>query len=186
MIDKLVLGIAGLPGSGKSTVASVAASEGWTVISMGDIVREFAAELGLKPTAENIGALAVKLRGERGPIVIAEECVKRARKLPSDFLVIEGLRSLEELEFFRSSFKRFMLLGVVAPDERRFRNLYLRGREDDPRAFQEFKARERREELLGLRRLLPEAECIIVNDEGLDALEKQARTLVKGLKQLAG
>ncbi len=186
MIDKVVLGIGGLPGSGKSTVASVAAADGWAVISMGDVVRQIAAELGVEPTAENLGELTFELRKERGSTIIAERCVEKAERLPHAFLVIEGLRTPDELKLFRARFKGFRLLAVVAPDDHRFRNLYARRREDDPKGFRDFKARDRREERLGIRKVLREAEYVVVNDKDLDALQEQTRELVRRLKELAG
>lgn len=186
MIEKLVLGIVGLAGSGKSTVASIAASEGWTIISMGDIVRETAADLGIEPTASNLGKLALSLRRERGPTVIAEGCVEKAKRLRGYLLVIEGLRSPEELKLFKAAFRRFVLVVVAAPDELRFRNLHARGREDDPKGFREFKTRQSLEERLGLGKVLREAEYVIVNDKDLDALEEQTRGLLRRLRELAG
>ena len=38
--DKLVVGLAGMPGSGKSLVVETAQQEGYAVVVMGDVIRE--------------------------------------------------------------------------------------------------------------------------------------------------
>jgi len=43
MNDKLVIGLAGMPGAGKSAVVAVAKANGYGVVVMGDVVREEAA-----------------------------------------------------------------------------------------------------------------------------------------------
>ena len=39
-VEKIVVGLTGMPGSGKSLVVSVARLEGYDVVVMGDIVRQ--------------------------------------------------------------------------------------------------------------------------------------------------
>jgi len=62
-----VIGVTGLPGSGKSIVARVAKNMDVNIIRMGDVIRDEA----VKRNAE-IGETAVKLREEYGDYVVAE------------------------------------------------------------------------------------------------------------------
>mgnify|MGYP006058305409 CR=1 FL=1 len=47
-----VMGISGLPGSGKSLVSDIAIERGAMIVSMGDIIREEAKKRGEKVTIE--------------------------------------------------------------------------------------------------------------------------------------
>ena len=51
-----VIGISGLPGSGKSLVSEIASQNGAIIVSMGDIIREEAKKRGetTKQTAQNL------------------------------------------------------------------------------------------------------------------------------------
>ena len=45
-VDKLVLGLTGMPGSGKSIVVQAAKELGYEVVTMGDVIREETAKRG--------------------------------------------------------------------------------------------------------------------------------------------
>ncbi len=49
-----------------------------------------------------------------------------------DVVVVDGLRSREEADFFRNHAEEFHLVEVSAPVEARMRWLAARGRPDDP------------------------------------------------------
>ena len=62
-----VMGISGMPGSGKALVSEIATERGAIIVSMGDIVREEAKKRGegSKETAKN-------LRAEFGQYIVSE------------------------------------------------------------------------------------------------------------------
>ena len=62
-----IMGISGMPGSGKSFISDIATERGAIIVSMGDIVREEAKKRGesSKETAKN-------LRAEFGQYIISE------------------------------------------------------------------------------------------------------------------
>ena len=62
MKDKLLIGLAGMPGAGKSVVVNVAKANGYGVVVMGNIVREEAARRGLKSNPQNLGKIMLELR----------------------------------------------------------------------------------------------------------------------------
>ena len=66
-----VLGVIGLPGSGKSLFFDLAKSKGAIVANMGDIIREKAKERG-----EDTGTTARKLREEHGQYRCQIDCSK--------------------------------------------------------------------------------------------------------------
>jgi len=77
MNDKLVIGLAGMPGAGKSVVVAVAKDNGCGVVVMGDVVREEAEKRGLMPNPENLGKIMLELRQKEGNNVIAKRSIPK-------------------------------------------------------------------------------------------------------------
>jgi len=72
MEEKVVIGVAGMPGAGKATVREMVQAMDYSVVVMGDVIREETKRRKLEPTPENIGCIMLKLREEEGPTVVAE------------------------------------------------------------------------------------------------------------------
>ena len=60
--DKLVIGLAGMPGSGKSVVVDTARELGYDIVVMGDVIRQETAKRGLELTPQNVGKVMLELR----------------------------------------------------------------------------------------------------------------------------
>jgi dephospho-CoA kinase len=91
-------------------------------------------------------------------------------------VVIDGSRSLSELEAFRGSLGRGVRLVAIhtSPDER-FRRLRLRERSDAPRDREEFDCRDQRELGWGLGSLIAMADTMLVNEGTLDTFRDSAQ-----------
>ncbi|MEM0501775.1 MAG: AAA family ATPase, partial [Ignisphaera sp.] len=63
---KLVIVVAGMPGSGKSTLSMVAGELNIEVVNLGDIVREEVMRRGLEQNLENLLKVAKQLRENLG------------------------------------------------------------------------------------------------------------------------
>src|SRR5665647_458102 len=94
--DKLVIGLAGMPGSGKSVVVDTARELGYDVVVMGDVVRQETIKRGLELTPENVGKVMLELRAEGGNYVIAQKCISKIAEQTSPKVLVDGLRSLYE------------------------------------------------------------------------------------------
>jgi dephospho-CoA kinase len=177
-----VIGIVGLPGSGKSEAANVAADRGVPVVTMGDVIRAECRERGLDPATEH-GTMAKTLREENGPGAIAE------RSLPiiedhladTDTVLVDGIRSDVEVEAFRDAFgEAFVLVSIDAPFELRAERLDLRGRdagaEDGGESLEE---RDERELGFGMGEAIEMADVTIENTETLAAFQRKVRTLLR-------
>ena len=126
-----LIGFVGMPGSGKSVASNVARAIGLGVVVMGDVIRVEAARLGLPPTDENLGNIGNKLRACEGPNAVAKRTLELARRYGKGIVVVDGLRSKEEVEFFRDNSDEFMLVEVCASAEARIGRIANRGRSDD-------------------------------------------------------
>jgi dephospho-CoA kinase len=127
-----IIGFVGLPGSGKGEASKIARRHGLAVVVMGDVIRQEAARQNLEPTDQNLGRIGNALRANEGPDAIARRTLERVRATGKDVVVVDGLRSMAEADFFRNHAEEFHLVEVSAPVEARMRWLAARGRPDDP------------------------------------------------------
>lgn len=180
----IVVAVTGLPGSGKSLVAQVIAEYlKLPLISMGDLVREEVKRRGLELTPWNLEVVAIELRRERGSSVVAQmllEEVKR-RGLSSEGLVVDGVRSLEEVKVL-SSLGRVCVVGVFAPPRLRFERLLKRGRVGDVKSLEEFKMRDWYNLNYGIGNLLALADYMIVNDSTPEDLARASRAVAEEIR----
>jgi dephospho-CoA kinase len=162
--DKIVVGLAGMPGSGKSLVVETARAEGYAVVIMGDVIREETQKRGLKPTPTNIGKVMLELREKGGASVIADKCIPKIEQQKSRKVIVDGLRSPSEVDAFKAHFSKFSLIAVHASPETRFNRLYRRRRSDDPDGWELFHERDMRELSVGLGNAIVMAEHFIINE----------------------
>jgi dephospho-CoA kinase len=163
-----------MPGAGKSTVASFLKQKGFTMITMGDAVREEAKMQGLEPTDAVLGKLMLKLRRDLGPGAVARLILKKLERDGSDGnVVIDGIRSIPEVEVLRSV-GQVRLLAIHASMDTRFRHLKERRRSDAPSSTDEFSGRDKRELSVGI------SEAIALADETLSNNELTLEQLKQG------
>lgn len=181
-VEKLIVGLAGMPGAGKSVVVNVARAGGYGVVVMGDEVREEAQRRGLEPTPENLGRIMLELRRLEGEAVIARRCVSKILDKTESKVIVDGVRSLAEVEEFKQHFPKFTLIAVHASPEMRFRRLFHRQRSDDPKDWEIFCERDMRELSVGLGNAIAMAEYMIVNEESLNAAKKKAAEVLRRIE----
>ena len=176
--DKIVIGLAGMAGSGKSLVVKTAQQEGYAVVVMGNVIREETQKRGLKPTPKNIGKVMLELREKGGNSIIADKCIPKIEQQKSRKVIIDGLRSPSEVDAFKAHFSKFSLIAVHSSPETRFKRLYRRRRSDDPDGWELFHEREMRELSVGLGNAIAMAEHFIINEnERADVKIKVKETL---------
>jgi dephospho-CoA kinase len=164
--DKLVVGLAGMPGSGKSLVVETAAAMGFGVVVMGDVVREETLKRGLELNPKNVGRVMLDLRRKGGASVVADKCIQKIEHQESAKVIVDGVRSLSEVEAFKKYFSHFSLIAVYASPETRFNRVYRRQRSDDPDGWEVFHERDLRELGVGLGDAIAMAEFLVVNESG--------------------
>lgn len=179
MKEKTVIGVAGMPGAGKATIREIVQKMGYPAVVMGDEIRNEAKRRKLKPTPENLGMIMLKLREEEGPAAVAKRCIPKMEKAGGKVVVVEGIRSLHEVEEFKKQFPNFTLIAIHASPETRFRRLFQRRRSDDPRSWETFMERDLRELGVGLGSVIATADHIIVNEGTKAQLKRKTREVLK-------
>ncbi len=180
-----IIGFVGLPGSGKGEASKIARNHGLAVVVMGDVIRQEAARQGLEPTDQNLGRIGNALRANDGPDAIAKRTLDQVIATGKDVVVVDGLRSKAEADFFRNHAEEFHLIEVHAPAKTRLKWLEARGRPDDPRSSKNdgktvagsrpqdcgaaaLEERESREMGWGMYEAINAADMSLINDRSLD------------------
>ena len=164
MQRRKVIGTAGMPGAGKATVLEVGRKLGYRTVVMGDVIREESVKRGLQPTAKNLGRVMLRIRKEEGSAVVAKRCCDAIRKNPEQSIIIDGLRSLSEVQEFKKYFFKFKVLAIHTSPRTRFQRLLKRNRSDVPFSWEDFVARDLRELRLGLGNVIALADVLILNE----------------------
>jgi dephospho-CoA kinase len=177
---RLIVCLTGMPGAGKSSVASFLKEKGFEVVTMGDVVREEAKRQGLEPTDINLGKMMLKLRQDLGPGAVGHIVLQKlARDGSSSNVVIDGIRSIAEVEVLKKV-GHVRLLAIHASQDTRFKHLKERGRADAPSNGNEFAGRDKRELSVGVSEAIALAnEVIPNNDLTLEQLKLRAYDIVK-------
>ncbi len=173
--------IVGMPGAGKSEIASVFSSAGYPVITMGDVVREETLKRGLDPDPQNTRTVMLELRTIEGPAAVAKRCVEKLRSCEDDTVVIEGCRSIAEVEVFEQFCESIKIICVHASPRTRYERLLRRGRSDAPHDWQSFRERDLREISVGLGGVIALSDYMIINEGSLEELLDKAHQIVMEL-----
>jgi dephospho-CoA kinase len=179
MKHKIVIGVAGMPGAGKTEISRVANETGCALVFMGDVIREEANLRRLEPTPENIGSIMLKLREEEGSTVVAKKCIPKIISANADVVLVDGVRSLNEVQEFKKSSSDFSLIAVHSSPETRFKRLFRRKRSDDPNGWEIFLERDLRELCVGQGNVMVMSDYMIVNEGTLDDYKAKIREVLE-------
>lgn len=182
----MVLGLTGSNAAGKGEVAEYLRTLGFAIHSLSDIVREEAAARGLAPDREHLIRIGNELRRDGGPGVLAERILPRLGERD----VVDSIRNPAEVRVLRD-IPHFVLVGVRASLEVRFRRAQARGRRGDPQTLSDFREREAQENTIDplaqrLAATLELADHIVDNDGTLDGLRRGLDALLDRLASARG
>ena len=177
-----IIGTVGLPGSGKSEAATVAAELDIPVVTMGDVIRQACRDRGLNPATDH-GKMAKQLRKENGVAAIAEASLPHIEDAltQSETVLVDGIRSDAEVERFESVFgEAFTLISIEAPFPVRAERLDLRGRDaSEAEGGESLDARDERELGFGMGEAMEHADIRIENTDSLAAFHTRIRAVLE-------
>jgi dephospho-CoA kinase len=177
---KLVI-VTGMPGAGKSGIAQAFHDIGIPVIVMGDVIREETQKRGLEPNPENTKKVMLELREKDGPGAVASFCMDELKGLDSEIVVIEGCRSIAEIDVFDDCADLVVIVCVHTSPKERYRRLRERNREDAPQSWEVFRERDIREISVGLGGVISLSDIMLVNEGTIADFQEQSKELVKRL-----
>ena len=174
-----VVCVTGMPGCGKEEVLAVARDLGFTIVRMGDVVREEAKRRGLPITDEAVGGMAHAERLAYGSGIWAERTLPRIR---GTWIVVDGLRGRAELGVFRKAFgEDLLVIAVHASPKTRHERMLRRQRADDAPTMDAILARDARELGWGLGDVIATADLVLVNEGSLEDFRRYARAALERL-----
>lgn len=179
-----LIGITGMPGSGKSAITKLAEKYKIIVVSMGDVVRHETSKQGLTLNPENVGNTAVKLREIHGKEAIAVPCLNYINEKYKfeDFVIIEGIRSIYEVNYLKKN-AELDIIAIHSSPKTRFDRLAGRHREDDSNDWNTFVERDERELNFSIGNVISLADYMVVNEGNyMDFMNDLENTLKKIIK----
>jgi dephospho-CoA kinase len=178
-----IIAFTGMPASGKSEAVVIAKNKGIPVIRMGDLVWEETKRQGKPLDDKNVGNIAQTMREKHGLDIWARRTVEKIHRLKkSPLLVIDGVRNMEEIDYFKKELgMNFLVIAIDAPDELRRKRAISRGRTDDSKNLKDLEERDKREIHWGLQKVIADADIIIPNNGSLTDFKKQVMTVFKKL-----
>ena len=138
----MIIGLTGKNGGGKGEVVKFLVERGFQALSLSDVIRQEIERQGKPVTREVLVETGNRLRKEFGSGVLAERVF--ARLDPEKNYAIDSIRNPTEVQVLRRR-RDFFLVHIQAPQRLRFERLRQRGRENDPKTYDEFLALEAKE-----------------------------------------
>jgi dephospho-CoA kinase len=175
---KISRGIAftGMPGSGKTEAVKVAKETGLIIISMGNLVRDETKKRGLNLTDINLGKIADNMRKKHGMDIWAQKCLQKLSQI--DFVIIDGIRNIEEVEVFKNNIKNFVLVAIHSSPDTRYKRLFFRQRLDNGIDKKELTHREKRELSWGLGNVIAMADIVVINEGTLSEFKEKIHSIL--------
>ena len=167
--DTLIVGLTGMPGAGKTTVANYLSQKGIPLLIMGDVVREVAENEGLEPTSDNLAKLMLRLRKRNGPQAVAHLIVNKIKLMKKEdkqlsVVIVDGIRSMAEVQVLRR-IGSVKLLAIHGSTLTRYTHVRERGRSDVPSNIGEFDKRDKIEMDVGISNAIALADETISNND---------------------
>jgi dephospho-CoA kinase len=182
-MERIIIVLTGLPGSGKSEVSREVARKGIPTFHTGNIIKEEVAKRGLELTLESSEFIARELRAQYGPdapIKLMEHHIKESK---GSLVCVVGPRNLKEVELL-STLGRIVLIIVDSPKRTRYSRLRKRAEPRDPEKWEEFLWRDRRELERGMKSLISTKKYtrfIIRNSGTIADLRRSASKVLGGI-----
>ena len=167
--DTLIVGLTGMPGAGKTTVANYLSQKGIPLLVMGDVVREVAENDGLELTSDNLAKLMLRLRKTNGPEAVAHLIVNKIKLMKKEdkqlsVVIVDGVRSMAEVRLLRR-IGSVKLLAIHGSTFTRYTHVRERGRSDVPSNIGDFDKRDKIEMDVGISNAIALADETISNND---------------------
>lgn len=180
-----IIAFTGMPWSGKSEAVTLAKNLNIPVVRMGDMVWDETKRQGLQISDEQVGQVANQMRETHGKDIWAKRTLEKLNTIPyNSVVIIDGIRSIEEVETFKHMLSNdFILVAIDASEKIRHKRALIRKRLDDSTTIENIKQRDKRERAWGLDAVIASADIIISNEKEKDEFHSQVQELLRRVLQ---
>lgn len=187
-MSKLIIGLVGTSGAGKSTVAKYLENKGFLKIELSSFLKEELQRRELKRINKKIlQDLGNEFREKFGPEILVRRAIAKISKSKIKKAIIDGIRNLEEIAFLKKQ-DNFYLLGIDAKSRIRYDRIIKQRRDKWVGSYHNFLAIEKRDSYLGndkiglrVRECLKQAALIIVNNGSKELLYRELNKFIINL-----
>jgi dephospho-CoA kinase len=181
----MIIGVVGQIASGKGILVKYLTEKlGFTSFSLSSIVHEELEKKGkVKFTRQTLQDVGDELRRKNGDDVLAQRVIKAINEQKKDRIVIEGIRNPGEIEFLKKN-SNFILIGVKADREFRFKRVLSRGKKWDPKSLSDFLKVDRRDLGVGQKKsgqqvgkCLAYCDYVLTNNKDVNNFEEKIKKL---------
>lgn len=187
--DLKIFGLTGLPSSGKGLFSETAKDFGFSVIVMGDVIRNECKNRGLPINRESSDKIMLLLRAEKGENAIAivvVEWIIEAIKEGKTKIIVDGIRSIAEVQTFKEHFPDFMIIAVHADPNTRLKRAMTRKRVDDAFSDKAFHKRDQLELDLGICDVIAKSDILISSVQSIDKTKEIYASVIHELMESTG
>lgn len=180
-MTKIIIGLIGTNGSGKSTICEYLESRGFMRYSLSDKLRTYVEEKGGEATRDSLMRLGSELKERRGQDVLARDVFEDVLTDDAERVVLDSIRNPAEVAYLKSN--GVMFIGVDAALETRYERITQRKRATDHIDFETFKRQDQQEntgESTGqnIYEAIKACESIVINDASQQELLAQVDQLL--------
>ncbi|KKP60362.1 MAG: hypothetical protein UR56_C0025G0013 [Candidatus Roizmanbacteria bacterium GW2011_GWC2_34_23] len=180
-----IIGVVGQIASGKGILVNYLISHfDFISFSLSSIVHAELKKKGIKKyTRQTLQDKGDELRRRFGDDVLARRLFEAINEQKKDRIIIEGIRNPVEIEFLKKN-SNFILVGVKANRELRFKRLLSRGKKWDPQTYEDFLKVDRRDIGVGqgksgqqVGKCLAYCDYVLTNNKDLGDFDKKVEKL---------
>jgi dephospho-CoA kinase len=183
----MIIGVCGRVGAGKETLTSFLREKGFVYFVTSDLLNDELKKQGKEITRTNQQDLADDIRKKNGAGAVMKLMLDKAGLDKSKNYIFDSLRNSGEAEFLRNNLgENFILIGVDAPKEIRFKRILSRNKSSDPKTWESFLKMDERDNFdasnpFGQQtgKLLEMSDFVVVNDGDLDKAMKEVEEIWK-------
>ena len=183
----MIIGLTGRIASGKGVVSDFFKEKGFEYLSLSQEVREEAKKRGILIERKNLQDLGNLMRKEESSGALAKRIIKKINKNKN--YIIDGIRNTGEIQELKKQFKDdFYLISLDADLKMRWRNTQNRGKESDPKTYEEFLKADKRdfEENLEngqqVKKCMELADYSLLNNSTIEELNKKIEKIYEEIK----
>ncbi|MEK6807887.1 MAG: AAA family ATPase [Nanoarchaeota archaeon] len=183
MATKTIIGLVGMPASGKTSVAEYIAEKSKALhVKTHDFIWGFLKARGVVPDEETSEMASLYVWAEYGDIPLIRWVEKQISASNAKTIIIDGLRTTEEARAFKDKYQyHFHIVAVLARPDIRLERQTKRAR-FGALSKVEFRMRDREELRLGVGDLIANAEHYIDANPGIAKIHLQIDCLMKEIK----